>query len=149
MLAFLLANDIHKSKTPYGTTVGVFCYCLEAQNPENDMHSRMFLLQDNTVLEDPATGSAHTAFALYAHEHGIFGDAFQKRSEQGFEIGRPSILHIGSATDGTVSLGGKVQFVARWVWRCRLRCFVLFFICTFHIKHIKTLVSFFLAKVVT
>jgi trans-2,3-dihydro-3-hydroxyanthranilate isomerase len=116
MLEFLLANDIHKSKTSYGTTVGVFCFCLEAENTENDMHSRMFLLQDNTILEDPATGSAHTAFAHYAHVHGIFGNAFQKRSEQGFEIGRPSILHIGSATDGTVSLGGKVQFVASGVW---------------------------------
>jgi trans-2,3-dihydro-3-hydroxyanthranilate isomerase len=116
MLEFLLANNIHKSKTPYGTTVGVFCFCLEAQNPENDMHSRMLLLQDNTVLEDPATGAAHTAFAHYAYVHGIFGDAFQKRSEQGFEIGRPSILHIGALADGTVSLGGKVQFVASGVW---------------------------------
>jgi trans-2,3-dihydro-3-hydroxyanthranilate isomerase len=116
MLEFLLANNIHKSKTPYGTTVGIFCYCLEAQNPENDMHSRMFLLQDNTVLEDPATGSAHTAFAHYAHVHGIFEESFQKRSEQGFEIGRPSILHIGALKDGTVSLGGKVQFVANGVW---------------------------------
>jgi trans-2,3-dihydro-3-hydroxyanthranilate isomerase len=116
MLEFLLANNIHKSKTPYGTTVGVFCYGLEPENPENDMHSRMFLLQDNTVLEDPATGSAHTAFAHYAHVHGIFGESFQKRSEQGFEIGRPSILHIGALADGTVSLGGKVQFVASGVW---------------------------------
>jgi trans-2,3-dihydro-3-hydroxyanthranilate isomerase len=116
MLEFLLANNIHKSKTPHSTTIGVFCYCLEAENSENDMHSRMFLLQDNTILEDPATGSAHTAFAHYAHVHGIFGESFQKSSEQGFEIGRPSILHIGALQDGTVSLGGKVQFVASGFW---------------------------------
>ena len=80
------------------------------------MHSRMFLLQDNIILEDPATGSAHTAFSYYAKKQEIFGTSFQKRSEQGFEIGRPSILHIAASDNGSVTLGGNVQFVASGNW---------------------------------
>ena len=116
MLAFLQNHKIHKSNSPDNYTVGVFCYCLEADKTENDMHSRMFLLQDNIILEDPATGSAHTAFAYYAQKHEIFGKSFQKRSEQGFEIGRPSILHIAASDNGRITLGGNVQFVASGNW---------------------------------
>ncbi len=116
MLAFLQNHKIHKSNSPDNYTVGIFCFCLEAEKTENHMHSRMFLLQDNIILEDPATGSAHTAFAYYAQKHEIFGKSFQKRSEQGFEIGRPSILHIAASDNGSVTLGGNVQFVASGNW---------------------------------
>lgn len=116
LLVFLQNHKIHKSNSPDNYTVGIFCFCLEAERVENDMHSRMFLLQDTIILEDPATGSAHTAFSYYAHKHEIFGKSFQKRSEQGFEIGRPSILHVAASEDGIVTLGGQVQFIASGIW---------------------------------
>ncbi|MGL4632075.1 MAG: PhzF family phenazine biosynthesis protein [Leadbetterella sp.] len=116
MRIFLLEHKLHKSNSTDGYTVGIFCFCLETEKKENDMHSRMFLLQENTIWEDPATGSAHTAFAHYANVQKLFGESFQKRSEQGFEMGRPSILHIGADIEGKVSLAGKVQFVASGLW---------------------------------
>jgi trans-2,3-dihydro-3-hydroxyanthranilate isomerase len=116
MLDFLKSNQLHKSNAKDGFTVGIYCYTLEAEHKENQMHSRMFLVQDGQILEDPATGSAHTAFSHYAFEHKIFGESFKVRSEQGFEIGRPSILHIAADTNGNVNLGGKVQFVASGQW---------------------------------
>jgi trans-2,3-dihydro-3-hydroxyanthranilate isomerase len=116
---FLIEHKVHKSNSEDGLTIGQFCFCRKALNPSNDLHSRMFLLQENTVFEDPATGSAHTALGNYLLENQVFGTDFKLKSEQGFEIGRPSILHIsGNKTDGvnTITLGGKVQFIAKGDW---------------------------------
>jgi trans-2,3-dihydro-3-hydroxyanthranilate isomerase len=51
------------------------------------------------VTEDPATGSAAAAFAGYlvAHEPGRTG-THKWVVEQGFEMGRPSILHVEADT---------------------------------------------------
>ncbi len=119
MKKYLIENKLHKSVATNAVTLGFFFYTLSAENPENQMHARMLLLQDNTIFEDPATGSAHTAFIYYALKNNIFGTDFSVRSEQGFEIGRPSILEIkGSWLDGLpqITLGGKTQFVAQGIW---------------------------------
>ena len=119
MKKYLIAKNLHKSVATNGVTLGFFFFTLEAEKPENQMHSRMFLLQEGTIFEDPATGSAHTAFTYYALMNNIFGTEFALNSEQGFEIGRPSILQIeGSWIDEVpqVRLGGKTQFVAQGMW---------------------------------
>ncbi len=116
---FLIEHKIHKSNAENQLTIGQFCFTRQALSASNDLHSRMFLLQDNTIFEDPATGSAHTALGHYLLENQVFGSNFKLKSEQGFEIGRPSILHIGGEKiDGinTITLGGKVQFIAKGEW---------------------------------
>jgi trans-2,3-dihydro-3-hydroxyanthranilate isomerase len=69
------------------------------------------------VPEDPATGSANGCLAGYLVEHGYFGtDSIDVRVEQGYEIGRPSLLYLrAERKEGKidVSVGRKVQMVAR------------------------------------
>ena len=69
------------------------------------------------VPEDPATGSAAGCLAGYLVEHRYFDtDSIDIRVEQGYEIGRPSLLYLrAERREGeiSVSIGGKVQMVAR------------------------------------
>ena len=69
------------------------------------------------VPEDPATGSANGCLAGYLVEHEYFDMApIDVRVEQGYEIGRPSLLYLRAekAEDEiTVAVGGKVQMVAK------------------------------------
>ncbi len=69
------------------------------------------------VPEDPATGSANGCLAAYLVQHRYFGtDSIDVRVEQGYEIRRPSLLHLRAerGEEGIqVSVGGKVQMVAR------------------------------------
>jgi trans-2,3-dihydro-3-hydroxyanthranilate isomerase len=72
---------------------------------------------DLGIPEDPATGSAAGCLAGYLVEHRYFGaDAVEARVEQGYEIGRPSLLYLRAEREGdtiNISVGGKVQLVAR------------------------------------
>jgi trans-2,3-dihydro-3-hydroxyanthranilate isomerase len=69
------------------------------------------------VPEDPATGSANGCLAAYLVEHRYFGtDSVGIRVEQGYEIGRPSLLYLRAEKredEITVFVGGKVRMVAR------------------------------------
>lgn len=69
------------------------------------------------VPEDPATGSANGCLAAYLVEHGYFGTgSISVRVEQGYEIGRPSLLYLRAKKgEGAidVSVGGKIEMVAR------------------------------------
>ena len=47
------------------------------------------------IVEDPATGSAAAAFAGYLAKHGRYADGeHQVRIEQGYEMGRPSLMEL-------------------------------------------------------
>ncbi len=69
------------------------------------------------VPEDPVTGSANGCLAAYLAEHGYFDtDSVDVRVEQGYEIGRPSLLYLRVERTGyeiSVSVGEKVQMVAK------------------------------------
>lgn len=69
------------------------------------------------VPEDPATGSANGCLAGYLVEHRHLGtDSVDIRVEQGYEIGRPSLLYLRAGKENgeiRVSVGGRVQMVAR------------------------------------
>ncbi len=98
-----------------GKNLYVFCPESHDDGP-GDLSARMFA-NDPGVPEDPATGSAAGCLAAYLLEHGYLGtDFIDVRVEQGYEIGRPSLLYLQAARDGdqtTVHVGGKVQMVAR------------------------------------
>ena len=59
--------------------------------PDSDLHGRMFAPEIG-ITEDPATGSANGPLACYLFKYGIKKGPLI--SEQGFEMNRPSILHI-------------------------------------------------------
>jgi len=93
----------------------VHAFCPGARNPENDLAARMFAPALG-VREDPATGSANGCLAAYLAEHEYFGSPdIAARVEQGYEIGRPSLLHLDASADDEVAVevGGRVLSVAR------------------------------------
>ena len=94
----------------------VYAFCPEPHEKGNDLAARM-VAEGDGVPEDPATGSAAGCLAGYLVEHRYLGtDSVEVRVEQGYEIQRPSLLHLQAerGEDGIgVSVGGKVQMVAR------------------------------------
>ena len=91
-------------------------FCAETLDAENDIHVRV--LDDiYGAPEDPATGSANGCIAAYLLEHGYFGsDKIAIRSEQGYQIGRPSLLHLAAErAEGeiVIRVGGRVEMVAQ------------------------------------
>ena len=95
----------------------VFAFCSEPRNPANDVVARMFAPALG-VDEDPATGSATGCLGAYLARYEYFGSpAVTARVEQGYELGRPSLLFIEARDTGRVdvAVGGEVRDVARGV----------------------------------
>lgn len=94
----------------------VHAVCPEPRSEDNDLAVRMFAPYYD-VPEDPATGSANGCLAAYLSRHEYLGSqTVDARVEQGYEIGRPSLLSLAAEpSDGTidVEVGGRVIPVAR------------------------------------
>ncbi|MEZ0609241.1 PhzF family phenazine biosynthesis protein [Fibrella sp. WM1] len=119
--AWLLQHQLHKTNSPNQLHTSLYVVSQESYSPDNQLAARMFCLEQGRVGEDPATGSAGSCLLAYLLKNGIYGDgAVQVRVEQGYEIGRPSLLELaGSITEsGTYDLqvGGQVQYVAAGEW---------------------------------
>ena len=97
------AVQTHVYEDLAGTSaLGVFVFTDEAYNDDAHFAARMF--HHGGLREDPATGSANTAFAAHLRSLGVRGSIVV---EQGFEIGRPSRLYLEVAD--TIRVGGKVR----------------------------------------
>jgi len=87
----------------------------ETENQGNDLHARVFAHYYG-VPEDPATGSANGCLASYLVKTKYFGHAkCDCRVEQGYEIGRKSLLFLKAEEKNgeiEVNVGGKVILVA-------------------------------------
>lgn len=71
-----------------------FLYCRETVHTTSAFHARMFAPAMG-ISEDPATGAAVAAFAGVVHRFDGVPDGFHKRMvEQGFEMGRPSLIAL-------------------------------------------------------
>jgi trans-2,3-dihydro-3-hydroxyanthranilate isomerase len=82
----------------------VFVFAMDPELPGSHARARMFAPEAG-VLEDPATGSAAAAFAGYlgVREPGPNG-VRRWVIEQGFEMGRPSLIHAeADVRDGAVT----------------------------------------------
>jgi trans-2,3-dihydro-3-hydroxyanthranilate isomerase len=94
----------------------ILVFCPETYFQENDLNVRVFVDYFG-VPEDPATGSGNGCLAGYLVKHHYFGkDQIDIRVEQGYEIGRPSLLYLKAEQNQgqiDVSVGGKVIMVAR------------------------------------
>ena len=95
---------------------GILVFCPETHDPGNDISVRVFV-DYYGVPEDPATGSGNGCLAGYLIQHRYFGqESIDIRSEQGYEIGRPSLLLLRAARRDTsinISVGGKCVLVAQ------------------------------------
>ena len=94
----------------------VYAFCPEAHDGDAGHLSARMFAEDLGVPEDAATGSAAGCLAAYLVEHRYLGDGpVDVRVEQGYEIGRPSLLYLRAQRKGAeteVRVGGKVQMVA-------------------------------------
>jgi trans-2,3-dihydro-3-hydroxyanthranilate isomerase len=98
-----------------GDHAAAFVFCRETSEAGNAFHARMFAPVMG-VHEDPATGSAAAAFSGYIAAHGGYKDGeHMVRIEQGYEMGRPSLmeltLKVGGGKLTGASIGGAAVVV--------------------------------------
>jgi len=95
---------------------GILIFCPETHEAGNNLSVRVFV-DYYGVPEDPATGSGNGCLAGYLVKQRYFGqERINIRSEQGYEIGRPSLLLLkaeGSGGKIDVAVGGKCVVVAK------------------------------------
>ncbi len=109
-----LANlkAVRRARRPGGLDASVYAFAMSGERSGSHVHGRMFD-QGLGIGEDPATGAAQGPLGAYivAHELVRVEPTTRIRVEQGFEIGRPSILDIEvdrTATGITaVRVGGR------------------------------------------
>ena len=86
----------------------VYIYCRETAKHDNQFHARMFGPLDG-FEEDPATGSAVASFAgAVARFDDLPEGTHTTRVEQGFEMGRPSLITLDIDMDGGAFTGGRI-----------------------------------------
>ncbi len=94
----------------------VFIFTTDAEQTDSQFRARMFapLLG---IPEDPATGSAAASFAGYLAEKNPLNDGVVKwKIEQGFEMGRPSLLFVEADKQNgetqAIRVGGNVVMIS-------------------------------------
>jgi trans-2,3-dihydro-3-hydroxyanthranilate isomerase len=94
----------------------VLIFCPETYKMAHDLNVRVFA-DHYGIPEDPATGSANGCLAAYLVKHRYFGkDQINLQVEQGYEIGRPSLLLLKAEEkkqEIAVYVGGKVEMIAK------------------------------------
>ncbi|MCC7346005.1 MAG: PhzF family phenazine biosynthesis protein [Variibacter sp.] len=93
-----------------------YLFCTETVTEGHAFHARMFAPHMG-IPEDPATGSALAALAGAIARHGGLADGTHALAvEQGYEMGRPSILHLSVTLAGgaltAVAIGGEAILVS-------------------------------------
>lgn len=97
----------------------ILVFCKETVQADHDLHVRVFC-EDSGFPEDAATGSANGNLAGYLLKYNYLGGSeLQYRVEQGYKIGRPSLIQVkASLKDSSydINVGGQVHPVARGEW---------------------------------
>jgi len=96
--------------------VGVYLYTRECQHMTSAFHARM-LAPDAGMPEDPATGSAAVCLAgVIGQFDGLTEGTHRRLIEQGYEMGRPSLIALTLIVDkgklSTVRIGGQAVRVS-------------------------------------
>lgn len=100
----------------FGDNGAAYLYCRDTVHNTAQFHARMFDPRHG-IMEDPATGSAAAAFAAVVQRFDS-PPAGEHRYliEQGFEMGRASLIHLSVISDGgrvgTVRIGGHAVRVS-------------------------------------
>jgi len=91
-------------------------FCPQTYHKENNLNVRVFADCHGTP-EDPATGSGNGCLAGWLAKYKYFGkDSIDIRIEQGYEMGRPSLLFLKSSAQDDkidVNVGGRVVMVVK------------------------------------
>jgi trans-2,3-dihydro-3-hydroxyanthranilate isomerase len=110
------APDLAAFRAWAPTFPGVFVFSRETAEKGRDFHARMFAPAMG-IIEDPATGSAVAAFAGLLGRFGGYGDGDHTVAiEQGYEMGRPSLIRLGMTIVAgqftAVTVGGSAVIIA-------------------------------------
>jgi len=93
----------------------IYLVTRDPELPGSDLRARMFAMGSG-VMEDPATGAAVTALGGYLGVREHADGTFRWVVEQGFEMGRPSLLHLTVERQGgaiaAIRVGGTAVAVA-------------------------------------
>lgn len=91
-----------------GSVHSVYVYCRETMFHDSTFHARMFG-SGSDIVEDPATGSAAAAFAgaICRFDEPTEG-IHHVRIEQGFEMGRPSLIDLTLEIMGGALARGRI-----------------------------------------
>lgn len=94
----------------------VYMFCAETAERGSHFHARMFA-PGMGIPEDPASGSAVAALSgLIAASGGLADGEYNLRVEQGYEMGRPSLLELGVTIRGgelsAATIGGGAIIVS-------------------------------------
>jgi len=112
-----LSLDMSPWAAAFGGRAPVYVYCADPQGKGHHYRARMFA-PDMGIAEDPATGSAAAAFAgvVMAYDRPPNGD-HTLIIEQGYEMGRPSLITLGLEVSGgalvSASIGGSAVRVGQ------------------------------------
>jgi trans-2,3-dihydro-3-hydroxyanthranilate isomerase len=108
-------NWRQREKLTEADQTGILVFSPETYEKQNDLNVRVFV-DLYGIPEDPATGSGNGCLAGYLSHYRYFGsDTVDVRVEQGWEIGRPSLLRLKAEKRRNgiqVHVGGKVMIVA-------------------------------------
>ena len=101
--------DAVKRASPRGLAEAAYIFTTQTVEPGSTVHGRMYAPWQG-IAEDPATGSANGPLGAYLVRHGL-SDGTRIVSEQGFEMGRRSLLYVrvGGGRDRitSVHVGGR------------------------------------------
>jgi trans-2,3-dihydro-3-hydroxyanthranilate isomerase len=101
--------DAVKRASPRGLAEAAYIFTTQTVEPGSTVHGRMYAPWQG-IAEDPATGSANGPLGAYLVRHGM-SDGTRIVSEQGFEMGRRSLLYVrvGGSRDRitSVHVGGR------------------------------------------
>jgi trans-2,3-dihydro-3-hydroxyanthranilate isomerase len=105
--------DLARFDAAFGAGAAVYVFCNETAEAGHHFHARMFAPAMG-VPEDPATGSAAAAFAgVLARRQSDGSHAIT--IEQGYEMGRPSLIHLTAEVAAgrlvSASVGGDAVIV--------------------------------------
>lgn len=97
----------------------LFAFTRQVEREGSTVHSRMFAPAMG-IAEDPASGAPSGPLGCYLLQHGLVTDSPAIIvSEQGIEMGRPSVIHIQiDHSDGDikrVSVGGQSVYIGEGV----------------------------------
>lgn len=100
----------------------LYVICFDPEQSESDLRARMFA-PSLGIGEDPATGAAATALGGYLADSDRFSDGIHRwQVEQGFEMGRPSLLQVEVEKAGgridKIRVCGQSVMVSEGVFHC-------------------------------
>jgi trans-2,3-dihydro-3-hydroxyanthranilate isomerase len=117
VLSFLIQNKKHKTNSLTGLTTSLFFITEDTFETSNDYNTRMFCIENGTLIEDAATGSANGCFLAYLLKNK--SARISATVEQGFQMNRKSYIKLDGTLENekyNLKVGGQVVDVSKGKW---------------------------------